>query len=247
MSINLVIDAGNTQTKAALFEQNEIITSARSGNNDWAFVFEMTDKYNPSLAIISDVSGTTAALARVLRKSMELMYMNGETPVPLNMGYSSPKTLGPDRLAAAVYGKKMFPEDDVLVIQTGTCITYEFVSKAGNYSGGAISPGIDMRLKSMNTFTAKLPLVKKQEIDYLIGKTTKESILSGVINGCIAEIDGMIDQYSQNFRSLKIVAGGGDIFFFDKKLKNRIFATENLVLKGLNEILNFNNAKLKKY
>jgi type III pantothenate kinase len=138
----------------------------------------------------------------------------------------------------------MFPDNNVLIIQTGTCITYEFVSGEGEYSGGSISPGIDMRLKSMNTFTAKLPLVKKQEIDYLIGKTTKESILSGVINGCIAEIDGIIDQYRKKFSELKVVAGGGDIFFFDKKLKNRIFATENLVLKGLNEILKFNNAKL---
>lgn len=244
MSLNLVIDSGNTQAKAALFEQDEIITSARSGNNDWSFVFDMLNKNNPSFAIISDVSDTTSDLARELKENMDVIYMTGETPVPLKMNYSTPETLGPDRIAAAVYGKKMFPENNVLIIQTGTCITYEFVSREGEYSGGSISPGIDMRLKSMNTFTAKLPLVKKQEIDYLIGKTTKESILSGVINGCIAEIDGIIDQYRKNFSDLKVVAGGGDIFFFDKKLKNRIFATENLVLKGLNEILKFNNAKL---
>jgi type III pantothenate kinase len=244
MSLNLVIDSGNTQAKAALIEQDEIITSARSGNNDWSFVFDMLNKNNPTFAIISDVSGTTSALVRDLKENMDVIYMTGETPVPLKLNYSTPETLGPDRIAAAVYGKKMFPENNVLIIQTGTCITYEFVSGEGEYSGGSISPGIDMRLKSMNTFTAKLPLVKKQEIDYLIGKTTKESILSGVINGCIAEIDGIIDQYRKKFSELKVVAGGGDIFFFDKKLKNRIFATENLVLKGLNEILKFNNAKL---
>jgi type III pantothenate kinase len=244
MSLNLVIDSGNTQAKAALIEQDEIITSARSGNNDWSFVFDMLNKNNPTFAIISDVSGTTSALVRDLKENMDVIYMTGETPVPLKLNYSTPETLGPDRIAAAVYGKKMFPDNNVLIIQTGTCITYEFVSGEGEYSGGSISPGIDMRLKSMNTFTAKLPLVKKQEIDYLIGKTTKESILSGVINGCIAEIDGIIDQYRKKFSELKVVAGGGDIFFFDKKLKNRIFATENLVLKGLNEILKFNNAKL---
>ena len=204
----------------------------------------MLSKNNPSFAIISDVSGTTTDLVKELKENMDVIYITGETPVPLQMNYSTPETLGPDRIAAAVYGKKMFPDNNVLIIQTGTCITYEFVSKEGEYSGGSISPGIDMRLKSMNTFTAKLPLVKKQEIDYLIGNTTQESVLSGVINGCIAEIDGIIDQYRKNFSDIKVVAGGGDIFFFDKKLKNRIFATENLVLKGLNEILKFNNAKL---
>lgn len=245
--MNLVVDSGNTQAKAALFEHDEIIASARSGNNEWTFVFELIRKYNPSFAIISDVSDTTSAMAKELKKNMEVLYVNGKTSVPLKMNYSTPETLGPDRLAAAVYGKKLFPDNNILVIQTGTCITYEFVSREGEYSGGAISPGIDMRLKSMNTFTAKLPLVKKKEIDHLIGNTTNESILSGVINGCIAEIDGIIDQYRKNFSDLKVVAGGGDIFFFDKKLKNKIFATENLVLRGLNEILKFNNAKLQKY
>jgi type III pantothenate kinase len=244
--MNLIIDSGNTLAKAALFQGDEIIASARSANDDWSFVFEMMGENNPEFVIISDVSNATQPLKNELEKSIRVISMTGDTPVPLKIAYTTPETLGPDRIAAAVYGQKLFPDHHVLVIQAGTCITYEFLTPIKEYLGGAISPGMDMRLKAMHTFTAKLPLVKKKEIDYLTGNSTENSILSGVINGCIAEIDGMIDKYRQNYQDLKVIAGGGDIFFFDKKLKNRIFATENLVLRGLNEILNFNIVNFEK-
>ncbi len=244
--MNLVIDSGNTLAKAALFLDDEIIAFARSSNDNWSFVFEMIGDKEPGFAIISDVSGRSQSLIEELEKYVSVVKMTGFTPNPLNIVYSTPETLGPDRIAAAVYGNKIFPDNFVLVIQTGTCITYEFLTPAKEYLGGAISPGIDMRFKSMHTFTAKLPLVKKKEIDYLTGNSTKESILSGVINGCIAEIDGMIDKYHKKYQDLKVIAGGGDIFFFDEKLKNRIFAIENLVLRGLNEILNFNIVNFEK-
>jgi len=244
--MNLVIDSGNTLAKAALFQDDEIIASAWSSIDNWSFVFELMGEKKPDFVIISDVSKTAQPLIKELEKFVKVINMTGFTPNPLNVVYSTPETLGTDRIAAAVYGNKIFPESYVLVIQAGTCITYEFLTPSKEYLGGAISPGIDMRFKAMHTFTAKLPLVKKKEIDYLTGNSTKDSILSGVINGCIAEIDGIIDKYREKYPDLNIIAGGGDIIFFDKKLKNRIFATENLVLRGLNEILNFNIINFEK-
>jgi type III pantothenate kinase len=244
--MNLVIDSGNTLAKAALFQDDEIIASAWSCNDNWSFVFEMMGENKPEYAIISDVSNSTQPLIKELEKSISVISMTGFTPIPLKIAYSTPETLGPDRIAAAVYGQKSFPDHFVLVIQAGTCITYELLTPDKEYKGGAISPGMDMRFKAIHTFTAKLPLVKKKEIDYLTGNSTENSILSGIINGCIAEIDGMIDKYIAEYTDLKVIGGGGDIFFFDKKLKNRIFATENLVLRGLNEILNFNIVNFEK-
>lgn len=244
--MNLVVDSGNTLAKAALFQDDEIVASAWSPNKDWSFVFKLMAGNKPEFAIISDVSDTTQSLIKELEKFTYVITMTGFTPGPLKIAYSSPETLGPDRIAAAVYGQKQFPDSHVLVIQAGTCITYEFLTPGKEYKGGAISPGMDMRFKAMHTFTAKLPLVKKKEIDYITGDSTENSILSGVINGCIAEIDGMIDKYREKYPDLKVIAGGGDIFFFDKKLKNRIFATENLVLRGLNEILNYNILNFEK-
>ncbi|MFW5758363.1 MAG: type III pantothenate kinase [Bacteroidota bacterium] len=242
--MNLVIDAGNTSVKFAVFDRDgKILLKRTEQHANTSALFSVIKQYSIDYCIISDVGGI---LTQDLKKSLQhldLLEMGAFTPVPVKIHYKSQETLGTDRIAAAVYGYKHFPGIPVLVIQAGTCITYEYISEEGVYHGGAISPGIDLRLKSLNTFTAYLPLIKKQQIDYLTGTTTEESILSGVINGCIAETDGMIEQYSKKYGSVKTIIGGGDAFFFDKKLKNRIFAVENLVLQGLNHILNYNNAQ----
>jgi type III pantothenate kinase len=134
-----------------------------------------------------------------------------------------------------------FPNQDVLVIDAGTCIKYDFVNKANAYLGGSISPGLQMRFKALHTLTEKLPLVQPVlNVDYLIGSSTEEAILSGVLNGCIAEIDGIIQQYKSNYKNLKVVLSGGDSIYFDKTLKNSIFASPNIVLEGLNAILDYN-------
>jgi type III pantothenate kinase len=145
-----------------------------------------------------------------------------------------------DRLAAAIAGATLYPGSNVLVIQAGTCITYEFINAQGEYIGGAISPGIQMRYKAMNTFTGKLPLIEHKKFDGLIGQTTEESILSGVNNGILAEVDGIINAYKSQYPDLTIILSGGDADFFVKQLKNSIFAVPNIVLKGLNIILDFN-------
>ena len=151
--------------------------------------------------------------------------------------------MGKDRLAAAVTGNHFFPNQNVLIIIAGTCITYEFVNTKAEYLGGAISPGISIRFKALHTFTGKLPLVEKKIKASIIGNTTENSILSGVINGCFYEVKGITYEYTDKYKDLKIILSGGDMKYFDKILKNSIFAISNIVLIGLNIILDFNAKK----
>jgi len=238
--MNLVIDSGNTLSKWAVFDKMEMIESHKSINLDQRILEEVFARYSVDAVIVSDVSGNTDSLLHFLEQNRKLIRMSASTATPVKIKYASKKSLGSDRIAAAVAGNAIFPQNNTLVIQTGTCLTYEIINHKGEYLGGGISPGLEMRLKALNTFTAHLPLVKKEKIDFLIGNSTQNSILSGVINGCIAEADGIIDRYKEIFPELKVVLGGGDTFFFDKRLKNRIFATANLVLTGLNIILEHN-------
>ena len=155
----------------------------------------------------------------------------------------SPQTLGKDRIAAVIGAQSLLPAKNLLVIDAGSCITYDFLTGDRHYLGGAISPGVQMRLRSMNNYTNKLPLLSWEGVErpQSIGRTTITSMLSGVINGIIGEMKSFIFEYEQQYERLKIVLTGGDSIFFEKELKNGIFADPNLVLKGLNEILIYNN------
>ncbi|MDA9313033.1 type III pantothenate kinase, partial [Vicingaceae bacterium] len=154
----------------------------------------------------------------------------------------SPDTLGKDRIAAVAGAQGQFPNQNTLVIDAGTCVTYDFLTAEGDYLGGAISPGVQLRLQAMNDYTSKLPLLKWEGADnpQSIGDTTITSMLSGAVNGLISEMRGFIESYEKQYKSLKIVITGGDSNFFVKELKNGIFADPNLVLKGLNDILIYN-------
>ncbi len=243
---NLVIDSGNTLTKIAVFKGFSLVKTWSTSNLETIRPEDISAEFTIRHAIVSDVAEKTDDLIAGFRSFFPVIKMASQIPVPLKITYSTPETLGTDRIAGAVYGSYTFPGRDVLVIQAGTCITYDIVLSNGEYPGGIITPGVEMRLKAMNTFTAKLPLVKKEETDYLIGRNTNESILSGVNNGCIAETDGIIDKYRELFPELIVIFGGGNTFFFDKRLKNRIFATANLVPCGLNIILEFNKINVEK-
>jgi type III pantothenate kinase len=176
-----------------------------------------------------------------LNKQTQLLVFTNETPIPIKNMYESAQTLGSDRLAAAIGGYTLFPNQHVLVIDVGTCIKYNFTTNKNEYIGGGISPGLKMRLKALTTFTSRLPLVEIDEnFDTLIGKNTNDSILSGVIMGCIAEMEGIIERYQLLYPDMKIILTGGDTNFFEKRLKKPIFADQNLILKGLNEILEYN-------
>ncbi len=174
----------------------------------------------------------------------KFLALSHTTPLPLENLYKTPETLGKDRIAAIVATSINYKGENVLVIDMGTCVTYDFLNANNQYLGGAISPGFEMRFKALNTFTGKLPKVEyKQDTPELIGNSTKNSILSGVFNGLKHEIQETINQYNLQYNNLKVVLTGGDIKLFDLEPKNRIFADKFLVLKGLNEILNYNAEK----
>ena len=200
----------------------------------------LNTKTEGSCCIVSSVIDYPDSLARLLETRFKTIFLTPETPLPVKIGYKTPETLGKDRIAAAVAAWGIFPGNDLLVIDAGTAITMDLVTKEGVFAGGAIAPGIDMRFAALHTFTGKLPLIKKAEISFLTGTTTHDSILSGVINGVAREIDGIIDEYKLNYHKIVVVLGGGDSFFLLKRLKNSIFALPNPVLSGLNIILDYN-------
>ncbi len=169
----------------------------------------------------------------------ELINLSAHTRLPFILKYDTPETLGLDRIALAAAAATSYPGKDCLVVDAGTCITYDFVNRAGEYLGGAISPGIQMRFKALNHFTARLPLGSINHSIDLIGKSTLSSIGSGVINGTINEVGGTIKQYEARFPEMITVLTGGDAIVFDGLVKNTIFAAPDFLLKGLNNILDY--------
>ena len=241
--MNLVIDVGNTLTKVALFHQNDILEKRvfDEKNFDQILYFINNTDEIIDCAILSAVREYNDSFKGFLNKQISFLELDESTPLPITNKYKTPQTLGKDRLAAAIGGKLYYSEKDVLVITAGTCITYDFITKEDEYLGGSISPGLQMRLKALNIFTSYLPFIEINEsFDVLIGQTTNESILSGVINGIIAEIEGICMLYKEKYKGLKVIVTGGDYKFLEKRLKNRIFAVPDLVLTGLNIILDYN-------
>jgi type III pantothenate kinase len=246
--MNLIIDVGNSLIKISGFECNNLIMhkifDAEKINDAQSYFYNVVN--TGDAVIYSSVRNEMFFDNKKELKGINVINFNTTTPVPVIVKYETPESLGPDRLAAAIGGNAIFPADNVLVINTGTCITYDFVNKNKEYLGGAISPGLIMRFKALNNFTGKLPLISQSAIKpTLIGNITSDSILSGVINGIVLEIDGFINEYLKLFTDLKIVFSGGDVFYFDKMLKSKIFATENIVSYGLNQILIYNAKSFK--
>jgi type III pantothenate kinase len=244
--MRLIIDFGNTLKKVAIFHNDQLFKLYTFEYFDLNTLLKIRNKH-PKItsSIISSVIDYPSEIDAFLKSNYFFIKLDAKTKVPITNKYSTPETLGNDRIAAVIAASRVFKNKNILVIDAGTCITFDFINKQCEYLGGAISPGINLRLKSLNSFTDKLPLLKIEKIDFLIGKTTKESILSGVINGIISEIDGIIRSYKENYENLTIILGGGDYNYFDKRLKNNIFALPNIVLLGLNVILDFNESKKK--
>ncbi len=241
MELNIVIDIGNTQTKIAIFNGIELVHFSRFSKLNEALLDETLTQYNTKRAIVSCVGNPPFSIVEFLSKKMPVVEFNSSTPIPIKNSYSTKETLGPDRLAAAVGAYTLYPNSNVLAIGCGTAITYDFVTSQGEYLGGAISPGINIRFKALNHFTAKLPLVEIDENFPILANSTQGSIISGVQNGTIFEIDGYINALSQNISDFKVILTGGDANFFVGKLKNSIFVHPNLVLIGLNRILYHND------
>lgn len=236
--MNLIIDVGNTRAKLAVFAKSELKLSISSEHNNINENIEnLLKKYNLENCILSSVANVNLALEN--RTFNRFIKLDHKTKVPFNNKYNTPTTLGVDRIALVSAAAYQYPKNNVLIIDSGTCITYDFINTKNEYLGGAISPGITLRYKSLNHFTANLPLLK--QADYkLVGNDTESSIHSGVLNGFIQEIDGVIEQYSRKYSNLTIVLTGGDTNFLAKNLKSTIFATPNFLLEGLNGILIYN-------
>ncbi len=236
--MNLVIDLGNTRVKAAAFE---------GGDLHEKFLFQSTDEMNVTFenrsfenALVSSVNHPSTDVLAKLHTTGKKLALDPALPLPIKIRYTTPETLGVDRIAAACGAMSLFPERDCLVIDAGTCVNYEFIDSKKNYHGGAISPGIEMRFKAMHTFTARLPLVSlSKEVD-LIGNNTEGCMQSGVMNGIVAEVEGIIQRYKEKYPELMVVLCGGDAPLFENRLKPTIFAAPDLVLMGLNRILRYN-------
>ncbi len=239
--MQLVIDFGNTLQKLALFQGNELL-EVKSFHNITAKEFQGYVEAHPALdgAILSSVINFPEQIRSFLEKLPHFIELEANTALPVKNLYLSPETLGHDRIAVSVAAAGLFPGRNILVIDAGTCITYDLVNKQNEYLGGAISPGINMRFKAMHTFTGKLPLVEPEEFSQLIGKNTRESLLSGVMNGIIAETEGIVSRYRENFDDLIVIFTGGDHKILYNKLKSNIFAVPDLLLKGLKIILDYN-------
>lgn len=243
--MNLVIDIGNSLTKVAMFDAGEIVQTICMEELSIAQLGDLKRIY-PGLnqAILSSVADVDKELLKVLKKEYDFFIeFDHQTAIPIENLYESKETLGLDRLAAAVGGTSLFPGKELLVIDAGTAITFDVIDKNNRFLGGNISPGLKTRFRSLHKYTKKLPEIERADQWPIIGKTTEEAIRAGVQNGMIFEIDGMIDHVRKDWPECQVILTGGDLFFFDKKLKNTIFVKFEITLIGLNRILEYNVEK----
>ncbi|MBS9774657.1 MAG: type III pantothenate kinase [Tenacibaculum sp.] len=237
----LIIDVGNTRVKTAVFEEDTIVNVEVFDKSKIITEIEnIILKYNIEEAIISSVASLSLKKLKILHELVNLKELTKDLKVPFKNLYKTPNTLGADRVALVTSAVKNFPNKNVLVIDAGTCITFDFKNKKEEYLGGAISLGVNMRYKALHTFTSKLPFLEMEGIENFIGNDTNTSIHSGVINGICKEIDGVIRQYKEKFKDLTVVLTGGDANFLAKQLKNTIFVSPNFILEGLFTILIYN-------
>lgn len=238
MPMNVVVDYGNSSAKLGVFEGRRLVRQQIFLSDEELKGF--LENYSAEHFIISSVTKDAGIVSSWATRIENKLILNPGLPLPVKNHYATPKTLGVDRIAGVCGARDLFPESPCLVIDSGTCITYDFVDENGNFLGGGISPGLNMRFQAVHTFTARLPLIIPVESAPLIGNSTETCIQSGVINGMLAEINGIIHQYQEKYKGLKVILCGGDARFFENKLKGVIFAVPELVLSGLNSILIYN-------
>lgn len=239
--MNLVVDIGNTRIKLAVFKDNSLLeVFISTADNLIATIQKVIHQYNIESAIISSVAEIPAEVNNFLAEIPAKLILNHQTKVPFYNCYETPQSLGVDRIALVSAAATQYTHQNVLVIDAGTCITYDIINAQKEYFGGAISPGLEMRLKALNMFTNKLPLLPLVDKEFEIGNNTNNSLYFGVINGVVAEIEGFIKYFERNNENLTVVLTGGDTIFLAKRLKNSIFANSNFLLEGLNRILEYN-------
>jgi len=238
--MNLAIDIGNTRTKIGLFDHKKLSTVMTFDHLREIKLQEIIAGFDVQRAIISSTIEIPAALLKEFETIPQHIELSSEIPLPFHNRYSTPNTLGKDRLALIAAAQTCFPQQNNLVIGCGTCITFNFINEKNDFFGGSIHPGLKMRLQAMHTFTGKLPLIELENKVELIGTDTKSSILTGVLFAAAREIDGMIDEYLVKFPEMNIIITGGDADMLVYRLKNQIFAIPHFTLIGLNHILEYN-------
>ncbi len=240
--MNLVIDVGNTLLKLAVFNNEVPELKKKCLHEDFLDALTEVSEQFPDIThcMVSSVGRLTAQHLQELQQQFSVFELSHTTKLPFKNLYGTPETLGVDRIALASAAAKQYPVRNVLVIDAGSCITYDFLSEKNEYLGGAISPGIAMRYNAMHTFTEKLPLLDADTPKKLVGDTTATSMHSGVVFGVLFEINGFIDAYSEKYADLTVILTGGDAHFLRDSLKNDIFANSNFLLEGLNYILELN-------
>ncbi|HWA36135.1 MAG TPA: type III pantothenate kinase [Cyclobacteriaceae bacterium] len=238
--MNIVIDNGNTRSKVGIFEKDVLIRKEIFGSMKELRAFLKGTKARN--ALVSSVAISDSDLSSWELNAERIFFLDHRLPLPIRNLYATPKTLGVDRLAAACGAHVLFPNTDVLVIDAGTCINYEFINRNGEYLGGAISPGLTMRFESMQQGTAKLPLGVIALDPPLTGNSTLQCLQSGVMNGAIEEVRGIVARYVSTYPGLRVILCGGDANVFENHLNPSIFVAPELVLKGLNSILLHNVA-----
>lgn len=239
--MNLAIDVGNTVIKLGIFDSGILKLKKIFPVEELFKTLDAIEETYPHIdhRIAASV-GKLSEEQKVRLNRENFISLTSRTPVPFKNKYGSPETLGVDRMALVAASVKHFPNQNSLIIDVGTCITYDFINSKNEYLGGGISPGILMRYKAVNFYTSNLPLLEPQPVESFIGDTTITSLHSGILLGARNEIEGFIASYQQEFSNLTVILTGGDAHFLRDSLKNDIFANPNFLLEGLNHILEYN-------
>ena len=237
----LCFDFGNTRLKCAVFVNRELAEELVLKDDSVEEMEQIVAKYSPQRTILSSVIEHNTAIEEFLMRKTAFHKLSYNSKLPITSPVGKPHTIGADRLAMVVAAVDLYPKQHNLIVGLGTCITYNFVNKYHEFIGGSISPGLEMRFKSLQHYTAKLPLVQPDWNFPLLGYDTKTNIQSGVIAGMAREIDGMIDLYKEKFSNFNVHLTGGDMTLFGALLKNKIFADPSLIFKGLYAISEYNH------
>lgn len=238
----LCLDFGNTRLKAAVFENDELSEVIVLRSDATAHLREIVEQHRPQRSILSSVVNHDPAMEELLDSNTRFHRLSNTSKLPFTIPVGKPETMGADRLAIAASAVFLFPGKNNVAVGLGTCITFNFINQHGEFLGGSISPGMEMRFQAMHQFTAKLPLVKGHWNIPLIGYDTATNLQSGVVLGMAKEIDGILDLYQERFGNFNALLTGGDIQLFRPYLKNKIFADPHLIFKGLYAISQYNSA-----
>ena len=233
MNTTLCFDFGNTRFKCGVFKNDELVEVFALADSNKLTIEELLKKYTPEKTILSSVIDHNIEIENILNEKTTFHKLSSKTILPFTTPVGKPETIGADRLALAAAAVYFYKGKNNLVIGLGSCVTYNFINKYNSFVGGSISPGMEMRFKSLNAFTAKLPLVKADWNFPLMGYDTNTNILSGVLMGMANEIDGIINNYKEKFNNINVLLTGGDVFYFAPHLKSRIFTEPDLIFKGL--------------